>query len=130
MIVGSWDDFFDQILFSKGWPDRSSSVRCYKEKVPDRSGAFCRATEAGKLRFVRSTSTHEPPPMPPLFSLFAPVHLMKPREFFINPADYGLPTRKELVAYRIWDNHFHGFLAKNPIEQYERNSGRAQQRAF
>jgi hypothetical protein len=27
-----------------------------------------------------------------------------------------------LVAYRIWDNHFHGFLAKNPIEQYERNS--------
>ena len=47
---------------------------------------------------------------------------MNAREFFINPADYGLPTREELVAYRIWDNHFHGFLAKNPIEQYERNS--------
>jgi hypothetical protein len=47
---------------------------------------------------------------------------MNPREFFINPADYGLPTREELVAYRIWDNHFHGFMAKNPIEQYERNS--------
>ena len=47
---------------------------------------------------------------------------MNPREFFINPADYGLPTRNELVAYRIWDNHFHGFAAKNPIEQYERNN--------
>src|SRR5436190_913528 len=39
---------------------------------------------------------------------------MNAREFFINPADYGLPTRDELVAYRIWDNHFHGFAAKNP----------------
>jgi len=47
---------------------------------------------------------------------------MNPREFCINLADYGLPTQEELVAYRIWDNHFHGFLAKNPIEQYERNS--------
>jgi hypothetical protein len=46
---------------------------------------------------------------------------MRPREFFINPADYGLPTRDELVAYRIWDNHFHGFASENPIEQYERN---------
>src|SRR6266446_7973516 len=47
---------------------------------------------------------------------------MNPREFFINSADYGLPTRDELVAYRIWDNHFHGFAAKNPIEQYEQNN--------
>ena len=47
---------------------------------------------------------------------------MNPREFFINPPDYGLPTRDELVAYRIWDNHFHGFASKNPIEQYERNN--------
>ena len=47
---------------------------------------------------------------------------MNPREFFLNPADYGLPTREELVGYRIWDNHFHGFAAGNPIEQYERNS--------
>ena len=45
-----------------------------------------------------------------------------PRELFVNPADYGLPTREELVAYRIWDNHFHGFAAANPIEQYEKNS--------
>jgi hypothetical protein len=28
---------------------------------------------------------------------------MNPHEFFINPTDYGLPTRDELVAYRIWD---------------------------
>jgi len=47
---------------------------------------------------------------------------MNAREFFIHPADYGLPTREDLVAYRIWDNHFHGFMAQNPIEQYERNS--------
>jgi hypothetical protein len=42
---------------------------------------------------------------------------MNAREFHFNPADYGLPTRDELVAYRIWDNHFHGFAAANPIEQ-------------
>lgn len=47
---------------------------------------------------------------------------MNPDEFFINPADYGIPTRDELVAYRIWDNHFHGFAATNPIEQYEQNN--------
>ena len=47
---------------------------------------------------------------------------MNPREFFIDPAAYGLPTRDELVAYRIWDNHFHGFAAKDPIEQYERTN--------
>src|SRR5438128_2391145 len=62
MIVGSWDV---EILFSKGWPDRSSPVPCYKEKVLGRSRAFCRSTETGKWRFLRSTSTHEPPPMPP-----------------------------------------------------------------
>ena len=47
---------------------------------------------------------------------------MNPREFFLNPADYGLPTREELVEYRIWDNHFHGFASPRPIEQYERNN--------
>ncbi len=47
---------------------------------------------------------------------------MNPREFFINPADYGVPARDELVSYRIWDNHFHGFLAQDPIKQYEQNS--------
>ena len=47
---------------------------------------------------------------------------MNPREFFIDAAAYGLPTRDELVAYRIWDNHFHGFASPQPIEQYERNN--------
>lgn len=47
---------------------------------------------------------------------------MTPRDFSINPAAYGLPMREELVAYRIWDNHFHGFASPLPIEQYERNN--------
>lgn len=66
---------------------------------------------------------------------------MDPRQFFINASDYGLPTRDELVGYRIWDNHFHGLLGPspdgpdpfakpfgpiargaNPVEQYERNN--------
>jgi len=52
---------------------------------------------------------------------------MKPREFLIDANDYGLPTRDELVSYRIWDDHFHGFYTgfgavygNNPIDQYER----------
>ena len=48
---------------------------------------------------------------------------MNPREFFFNPADYGIPTRDELVSYRIWDSHFHGFYtAGNPLEQFHRNN--------
>jgi predicted TIM-barrel fold metal-dependent hydrolase len=27
-----------------------------------------------------------------------------------------------MVDYRLWDNHFHGLAALNPIEQYERNN--------
>ncbi len=47
---------------------------------------------------------------------------MSPHDFHFNPADYGLPTRDELVAYRIWDSHFHGFYgAQNPIEQFHAN---------
>lgn len=47
---------------------------------------------------------------------------MSPREFHLNPTDYGLPTRDELVAYRIWDSHFHGFYgAQNPIAQFRSN---------
>ncbi len=33
-----------------------------------------------------------------------------PREFALNPADYGLPTRDDLVAMRIWDIHYHGLM--------------------
>jgi uncharacterized protein len=35
---------------------------------------------------------------------------MNPDEFALNPADYGLPTRTELQAMRIWDTHYHGLL--------------------
>ena len=47
---------------------------------------------------------------------------MTPHEFFINATAYGLPTRDELVGYRLWDNHFHGFDSPRPVEQYERNN--------
>lgn len=48
---------------------------------------------------------------------------MNAREFSFNPADYGLPTRDELVAYRIWDSHFHGFYgAANPVAQFRANN--------
>ena len=47
---------------------------------------------------------------------------MNPRDFALNPADYGLPTRDELVSYRIWDSHFHGFYGTgNPITQFRAN---------
>ena len=47
---------------------------------------------------------------------------MNPRDFALNPADYGLPTREELVSYRIWDSHFHGFYGTgNPITQFRAN---------
>jgi predicted TIM-barrel fold metal-dependent hydrolase len=32
------------------------------------------------------------------------------REFVLDPAAYGLPTREDLVKLRIWDIHYHGFL--------------------
>ena len=34
-----------------------------------------------------------------------------PREFALDPAAYGLPTRDDLVKLRIWDIHYHGFYA-------------------
>src|SRR6186713_1508321 len=42
------------------------------------------------------------------------------REFVFNPAEYGLPTREDLVKYRIWDMHYHGFL-NGGIPQHEEN---------
>jgi predicted TIM-barrel fold metal-dependent hydrolase len=48
---------------------------------------------------------------------------MNPREILLNAADYGVPTRDELVAYRIWDSHFHGFYGSNtPIAQFRANA--------
>ena len=43
-----------------------------------------------------------------------------PREFVLNPAAYGMPTRDELVKLRIWDIHYHGFLGGG-IRQHEEN---------
>jgi len=36
-----------------------------------------------------------------------------PRQFTLNPAHYGLPTRDDLVAMRIWDIHYHGLEGGN-----------------
>ena len=36
-----------------------------------------------------------------------------PRQFTLNPAQYGLPTRADLVAMRIWDIHYHGLMDGN-----------------
>src|SRR5204862_271554 len=43
-----------------------------------------------------------------------------PREFVLNPAAYGLPTRDDLVKLRIWDMHYHGFL-RGGIPAHEEN---------
>ena len=36
-----------------------------------------------------------------------------PREFTLDPAAYGLPTRDDLVKLRIWDMHYHGLSDGN-----------------
>jgi hypothetical protein len=33
------------------------------------------------------------------------------RDFALDPAAYGLPTRDDLVKLRIWDMHYHGFMS-------------------
>ena len=42
------------------------------------------------------------------------------REFALNPADYGLPTRDDLVKLRIWDIHYHGFYGGS-LRQHQEN---------
>jgi predicted TIM-barrel fold metal-dependent hydrolase len=42
------------------------------------------------------------------------------REFVLDPAAYGLPTRDDLVKLRIWDIHYHGFL-RGGMRQHEEN---------
>jgi predicted TIM-barrel fold metal-dependent hydrolase len=42
------------------------------------------------------------------------------REFALDPAAYGLPTRDELVKLRIWDMHYHGFMSGG-IRSHEEN---------
>jgi predicted TIM-barrel fold metal-dependent hydrolase len=41
-------------------------------------------------------------------------------EFALNPANYGLPTRDDLVKLRIWDIHYHGFYGGS-FRQHEEN---------
>lgn len=44
---------------------------------------------------------------------------MNPRNFTFNPSHFGLPGREELIEYRIWDSHYHGFLTSlDPLEQH------------
>jgi predicted TIM-barrel fold metal-dependent hydrolase len=48
------------------------------------------------------------------------MHPASAREFVLDPAAYGLPTREELVKLRIWDIHYHGFL-RGGVRQHEEN---------
>src|SRR5688572_18611527 len=34
---------------------------------------------------------------------------MERLKFELNPLDYRIPDRKQLVDFRIWDTHYHGF---------------------
>jgi uncharacterized protein len=43
-----------------------------------------------------------------------------PRDFALNPAAYGLPSREELVTLRIWDIHYHG-MSDGDLRQHEEN---------
>jgi len=36
---------------------------------------------------------------------------MNPHVFLLNAAKFGVPSREEFVAYRIWDLHYHGLIA-------------------
>lgn len=45
---------------------------------------------------------------------------MASHQFALNPADYGLPSRDDLVKLRIWDMHYHGFMGGG-IAQHEAN---------
>jgi predicted TIM-barrel fold metal-dependent hydrolase len=42
------------------------------------------------------------------------------REFALDPAAYGLPSRDDLVKLRIWDTHYHGLSGGN-IRLHEEN---------
>jgi uncharacterized protein len=45
---------------------------------------------------------------------------MTSQQFALNPRHYGIPDRTELLDYRIWDSHYHGFLtSKERIKQHE-----------
>ena len=44
---------------------------------------------------------------------------MNAPQFSLNPRNYGVPDRQQLIDLRIWDSHYHGFLTGNdPIKQH------------
>lgn len=44
---------------------------------------------------------------------------MDARQFYLKATDYGIPSREQLVAMRIWDSHWHGFQSSpDPIAQF------------
>jgi predicted TIM-barrel fold metal-dependent hydrolase len=48
------------------------------------------------------------------------MNLSSPREFALDPAAYGLPSRDDLVKLRIWDIHYHGLMGGS-LRQHEEN---------
>ena len=55
-----------------------------------------------------------------ILHLLRKIEPMNPRDFALDPAAYGLPTRDDLVKLRIWDMHYHGFMGGG-IPQHEEN---------
>lgn len=44
---------------------------------------------------------------------------MNTPQFSLNPRAYGIPDRQQLVDFRIWDSHYHGFMTgHDPIKQH------------
>lgn len=42
------------------------------------------------------------------------------KKFALDANYYGIPDRQQLMDYRIWDTHYHGFLNdRNPIHQHD-----------
>jgi uncharacterized protein len=48
---------------------------------------------------------------------------MRPDEFHLNPAAYGLPSRQDLIALRIWDLHYHGTAQHEDVVYYADRMG-------
>ena len=49
---------------------------------------------------------------------------MQDDNYAFSPRRFGLPSREDLVAHRIWDLHDHGMgppYTKSPVEQNEEN---------
>lgn len=40
-------------------------------------------------------------------------------QFSLNPLDYGIPNREQLIDFRIWDTHYHGFYGNRIKQHYD-----------